>query len=79
MNDIMDLQSSDILFKRQNYRLLNPKARQSDNPDTKVAPFYRMSRWRHLVSHSDNEAAIDNYHDDVIKLKHFPRYWPFVR
>ena len=20
-----------------------------------------------------------SYHDDVIKLKHFPRYWPFVR
>ena len=22
---------------------------------------------------------IDRYHDDVIKLKHYPRYWPFVR
>ena len=21
----------------------------------------------------------DNVHDDVIKWKHFPRYWPFVR
>ena len=21
----------------------------------------------------------DTYHDDVIKWKHFPRYWPFVR
>ena len=23
--------------------------------------------------------VILNYHDDVIKWKHFPRYWPFVR
>ena len=22
---------------------------------------------------------LDNEHDDVIKWKHFPRYWPFVR
>ena len=22
---------------------------------------------------------ISSYHDDVIKWKHFPRYWPFVR
>ena len=22
---------------------------------------------------------IDTHHDDVIKWKHFPRYWPFVR
>ena len=22
---------------------------------------------------------LQNYHDDVIKWKHFPRYWPFVR
>ena len=24
-------------------------------------------------------ACIHHYHDDVIKRKHFPRYWPFVR
>ena len=25
-----------------------------------------------------NPCHISNYHDDVIKWKHFPRYWPFV-
>ena len=24
-------------------------------------------------------STIQPYHDDVIKWKHFPRYWPFVR
>ena len=23
-------------------------------------------------------SAINEFHDDVIKWKHFPRYWPFV-
>ena len=31
-----------------------------------------MMRRRHLISDT-------NYHDDVIKWKNFPRYWPFVR
>ena len=26
-----------------------------------------------------NELAVTTAHDDVIKRKHFPRYWPFVR
>ena len=26
-----------------------------------------------------NEAPLDSIHDDVIKWKHFPRNWPFVR
>ena len=26
-----------------------------------------------------NVGWLDVYHDDVIKWKHFPRYWPFVR
>ena len=34
-------------------------------------PIVSMSLCRHCVS--------SNYHDDVIKWKHFPRYWPFVR
>ena len=29
---------------------------------------------QHAISHS-----INSLHDDVIKWKHFPRYWPFVR
>ena len=30
------------------------------------------------VAHSYNR-VLSAYHDDVIKWKHFPRYWPFVR
>ena len=32
-------------------------------------------------NHNDNDDAhvVFTYHDDVIKWKHFPRYWPFVR
>ena len=44
------------------------------------------SRWLSIVScwdicrRSDGRGRVPNiYHDDVIKLKHFPRYWPFVR
>ena len=29
--------------------------------------------------HASNHASSSRYHDDVIKWKHFPRYWPFVR
>ena len=40
-----------------------------------------LSRWG-SVHWSQFMPAIDrglSYHDDVIKWKHFPRYWPFVR
>ena len=30
-----------------------------------------------LITHETSRSPI--YHDDVIKWKHFPRYWPFVR
>ena len=29
-------------------------------------------------SHRSRESTMHWYHDDVIKWKHFPRYWPFV-
>ena len=32
--------------------------------------------WHHL---SQPGPYFFSYHDDVIKWKHFPRYWPFVR
>ena len=33
-----------------------------------------------LVGTASSDNSMDpNYHDDVIKWKHFPRYWPFVR
>ena len=28
---------------------------------------------------NDHHADDAKHHDDVIKWKHFPRYWPFVR
>ena len=28
---------------------------------------------------SSSNITVQFYHDDVIKWKHFPRYWPFVR
>ena len=33
------------------------------------------SQWKLLVAHISNEI----FHGDVIKWKHFPRYWPFLR
>ena len=41
--------------------------------------------WRHGTRHQDHRALATHTvcnggtHDDVIKWKHFPRYWPFVR
>ena len=29
--------------------------------------------------HSGPRRKLNQFHDDVIKWKHFPRYWPFVR
>ena len=38
--------------------------------DTKLAP-WQLSAWRYYIIYW-------SFHDDVIKWKHFPRYWPFV-
>ena len=36
--------------------------------------------WDVLRHSYDNSAPLEgHFHDDVIKWKHFPRYWPFVR
>ena len=32
-----------------------------------------------LYTHTNHQINIGITHDDVIKWKHFPRYWPFVR
>ena len=34
---------------------------------------------KHTVSISGNISDVCLAHDDVIKWKHFPRYWPFLR
>ena len=33
----------------------------------------------HHIRHTWRYAVVYHIHDDVIKLKHLPRYWPFVR
>ena len=33
----------------------------------------------HVIMGNQNHGVWGNVHDDVIKWKHFPRYWPFVR
>ena len=37
------------------------------------------SLWRHSNATSTVVVIDGRFHDDVIKWKHFPRYWPFVR
>ena len=32
-----------------------------------------------MLSDSPTDRTDNQYHDDVIEWKHFPRYWPFVR
>ena len=43
-------------------------------------PWYiRDFRWHTPLNHNAQLVGVDQIHDDVIKWKHFPRYWPFVR
>ena len=35
--------------------------------------------WQYVTATSPIGQWVENNHDDVIKWKHFPRYWPFVR
>ena len=44
-----------------------------------VNSFYVNIKNRFIISHLPNTWLVFSYHDDVIKWKHFPRYWPFVR
>ena len=46
-------------------------------PSIPYIDYFILSKYcQQLVQ--DNQCA-DRVHDDVIKCKHFPRYWPFVR
>ena len=38
-----------------------------------------LSRWQTPQLHLSDDMCSSRNHDDVIKWKHFPRYWPFVR
>ena len=41
---------------------------------------FETTAWRSaLICNGDSSMHIGTYHDDVIKWKHFPRYWSFVR
>ena len=51
--------------------------------ETQIAPpekdVVSLEEPRDLVGHFEKGRQNLEYHDDVIKWKHFPRYWPFVR
>ena len=46
-----------------------------------IAGHLRSQYLMELTMHVDGIFPVNmpHYHDDVIKWKHFPRYWPFVR
>ena len=37
------------------------------------------TKWPHIFVHIFTHSPKVSGHDEIIKLKHFPRYWPFVR
>ena len=37
------------------------------------------TKWPHILVHIFTHSPKVSGHDDIIKWKHFPRYWPFVR
>ena len=43
-----------------------------------ILKYATQHKWLHVHSVQPRE-GIRSPHDDVIKWKHFPRYWPFVR
>ena len=64
--------------KRNNY------SSREGNPDESIQKIgsvrgeIKIIRWTFDICKSFLLSAYNN-HDDVIKWKHFPRYWPFVR
>ena len=59
--------------------LENPRWRWNDN-NVAVPKIWLPQKLAPVLPHltSFGPCAIP-YHDDIIKWKHFPRYWPFVR
>ena len=43
------------------------------------AEYVLFFRWNSTIWMWGPDGQTCHYHDDVIKWKHFPRYWPFVR
>ena len=58
-----------IWWTRERYRTIN-----MTTPGSKVRSLHKhhVEIWPHMIVHGTR-------HDDVIKWKPFPRYWPFVR
>ena len=54
-------------------------ALRRDNAHT-TSPYWKHhQKYFHTYDHPSSTRTIWHKHDDVIKWKHFPRYWPFVR
>ena len=64
--------SARILYTCANHALWNHTNK------TGFIPLKLSLQYKSLVSVSETTIVV-SVHDDVIKWKHFPRYWPFVR
>ena len=59
----------DPILIRQNFHISTPPTPYTSHPHPSPPPCSEaIIFWKNMVS----------AHDDVIKWKHFPRYWPFV-
>ena len=47
-------------------------------PVIEYVPTRLSNEFRDSIQYKDGVLAVQETHDDVIKWKHFPRYWPFV-
>ena len=66
--------------------IFDPKPRQNHALQVKIPrqpesiTWASRTFWSHIFKSSHCDSFEDRaIHDDVIKWKHFPRYWPFVR
>ena len=56
----------------------------SNIPASALESSFSLARWRIFMSENwvifgvDKSLSYSILHDDIIKWKHFPRYWPFV-
>ena len=71
-----------------NFELGTPESQSHILPPTDVASVLTTRPWpipqkwigtSCMVSHTGHNNEPADSHDDVIKWKHFPRYWPFER
>ena len=50
-----------------------------DVPYNDTTPASHRYQCYHMYMDTNQDLTVFSYHDDVIKWKHFPRNWPFVR